>query len=392
MAKQNKRFVEAMQGIAEHLGEDVPEVRGLLDKVRDGNLEPGEALEQMSTMLMQHPKVLEKIQVSLNRSLGEGEGENEQRAVLAIEKLDDKALAEIGVRRDLILYKDQDTGQLRVNPLYEAAIIERVQFDGDIPELRMSGDIPEGGTPAVPVENTGMSAVSLGHKLLSAQTDVIQQIAELAEARKESLDAGLAEHAASSLGSDPEERALSNMVAEGALRELEKPLDVEGYRRGEKAEMRRVEAPTGSELAMLSEPERQVLAWKSVATTQGRRSSISVICDLISKRLVRKGFQVSAAREWTSREALAKASWVTGVSLDEHSVQPSFSPIRVSGTSMGNKFVKDLEETKVNYSVELEVEVTLCDDLSQGQVGWKSKVVVAKSLPQLSEVKDGDPE
>lgn len=69
---------------------------------------------------------------------------------------------------------------LRINPITEAALAERLQFDEDIPELRTAP--PDADTiPAVPVHNPEgvLSQVVLGDMLERARTDVKNRIKAL---------------------------------------------------------------------------------------------------------------------------------------------------------------------------------------------------------------------
>ncbi|MFA6235210.1 MAG: hypothetical protein WC824_13630, partial [Bacteroidota bacterium] len=63
----------------------------------------------------------------------------------------------------------------RLNPLYEAQLVERAQFDGDIPELR-TGPLPEDVLPAVSVETEAHSPVAIGEMLRIAALDVQEDV------------------------------------------------------------------------------------------------------------------------------------------------------------------------------------------------------------------------
>ena len=70
---------------------------------------------------------------------------------------------------DIILKDLIVDGQL--NPIYEAYLKERLQYDGDIPELR-TGPLPEGATPAIPVVTDAMNPVLIGWLLTQAAEQI----------------------------------------------------------------------------------------------------------------------------------------------------------------------------------------------------------------------------
>lgn len=178
-------------------------------------------------------------------------------------------------------------GQPRLNPLFEAALVERAQFDGDIPELR-TGDIAAGTLPAVPVKTTARNPVAIGamvnkaaaqvQKDLTARTAARRQLAEAVAAGDPNALAVIQQHGALVASS------MTDAIVQGTAAD-----DPAGYRRGQAPQLMAVQRPRGSTLAKMSDAERHEMAWRFLSTTQGRRSAVDTIRDLVVIQLGNKG-------------------------------------------------------------------------------------------------------
>lgn len=86
-----------------------------------------------------------------------------------------RILKEMGVEVPSIVQNVR--GKDMLSPLYLARIAERVQFDGDLPELRF-GPLPMGANPAVPVRADVFSSKALGVLLDRASEEVKEDLYE----------------------------------------------------------------------------------------------------------------------------------------------------------------------------------------------------------------------
>lgn len=385
MTDVSKRTIEAFQQLAQKLREELPAFGELFNRYEAGDLSIDDALVAGSNLLMQNPELMKQFQpVKLTENeimVAKGTGDG---ALQEIPRSADQTLSELGLTTDDLLYLD-DEDKVRLNPLYLTAIAERAQFDGDVPELRFSGDMPEGATPAVPVETDAASPVALGSMLETAQDEVATELKELVEGRQAAADEALAELASTSLDGDQKTTALALDKAKQATLELHKPVNVEGYSRGHMPTKRKVEGPTGAELALMSPQRRQELAWKAISTTQGRRSAVPAVAQIVERNLLEAGFTVKYVTGWSNRVNLSRANWTTGIGDGPGSMNPSFAPIGMSGHALSTAMVKELRESNVGKDLELELEVGVINEVWRRQVGWKVQVVMPKLMPQIEE-------
>lgn len=394
MTSRKERLVRAMQQLAERLEREVPEAKPVFDRVRDGKLSPEDGLSLLSQMLVgmvpedpnaPMPDILERMQVALDprQALPEPSDTDVENALEKVSEPSKEALAQMGMTVEGLFYRDETDGKIKLNPMYQVAVMERLQFDGDVPELRMGGDLPRGQMAAVPVENEGTSPVALGAKLARASEEVTKEIEDLRTDREEAADMALAEAAAASMGGTPETVALAQVEARGALVELHKPLDVPGYERGKKAAMRKVEDPTGADLAAIPEEKKREFAFKAVSTTQGRRSSVAAIARRVTEALERDGYKPVVRDSWSGRTSLANADWTMTLNIGPDDTSPNFSPIMAASSSIGAKLVKTLRESSVATDTEIEVEVAPVNDYGERVVGWKAQIVLAHERARL---------
>lgn len=391
---------KAFERLAGKLADSIPEIGEIFERVKKDELSTDDAIRIVSTTLMRRPDLMGKFQAVVQTGALMGEvAETPEEALAKIPKQTATSMQEYGVTPDNLLYTD-DEGRLKLNPMYEVAIVERLQFDGDIPELRMSGDIPEGGWPAVPVDTDATNPVALGLMLTRAREEVERELAALKKAREERLDAalmGLAEAALtdpqleglSLTGVEPEkaialcretesqETTLARFEAEQALEELYKPLDVPGYGRGKLPDLRRVEKPTMAELKKLPAKKRIEYAWTAISTTPGRRSAIPGMGRRLAEGFQKAKYQVEYVERWTSRPAVATADWTISI-MGFGNMSPAYSPIVQAQGVLSSKLLKQLREGEVLKSRRLELELKPVNDYSHRRVGWKARLVLAE--------------
>lgn len=241
------------------------------------------------------------------------------------------------------------------HPLYMTRVMERLQFDGDAPELR-HGPMPRQSTPAVPVETDALNPVAVGAMLSTASGEV-----------QHALESNVNEAAALTI-EEPEVDRFGNLVkaSPGKMTIRENPsTDPAGYERGKVPALRQVSAPNASALANLSDEDRQKFAFAAVGTTQGRRSGLSALRSHLTTRLSEDGFEVVSGD--AEGEALASAEWT--MTIMSRKLQPSFSPLASAISALHAHLVKEVPE---GGSVILQVGTV--DRYSDRQVGWSASL------------------
>jgi len=258
-------------------------------------------------------------------------------------------------------------GLPRLNPLYEAALIERAQFDGDIPELR-SGPLPERVLPSVSVDTDARDPVALGEMLRIASEDVGEDVrvhqkklAAIAEGKLSTLGR-VAKHG-ELVTQQSGEMALNNSAA----------TDLAVYRRGEIPKPVKVATPNGGALSLMTDKDRRTHAWKFLSTTQGRRTAVCIIRDLVLNQLNNAGMGLEGREFDPKGTGKIVASFKWSVNLGgPGSANPAFSFIDTASKVLAGGLLK-AEKTAIPFYLE----VVSIDQLESRIVGWAARLVEA---------------
>jgi len=349
------KLAEAMAKIAEHIETEHPELAAIMEQAKSCEVSVDEAFSRMAKVLHENPDMGAAIDAVARKHTASLKKEGE---LLAPETLDGPGY----------LF-DSGVGLPRMNPLYEAALIERLQYDGDIPEAR-TGPLPPGVRPAIPVETRARNPVAIGHLLESASEQVTEEarVARLEHVEKvktltEKMEAdGTALVPVEEGGTD-----IALMLRGDA------DSDPECYRRGEVPAPIKTERISGAELALAQDaPDVGAYAFKAIATTQGRRSAERTIWEGIVGRLEHSGLEV---HEWgikATGEELVKAAWVVDIA-GPNATQARFAPVDVAIGALASKILRDDRVQDLAKPVYLEVEALNTVDL--GSVGWTARLV-----------------
>jgi hypothetical protein len=318
-----------------------PEILVIMEKAKRGEMSEEEIMESLAGWITKNSKEAHSLT---------------SKAMEIFDAPDGNTLTLEDVWED----REQEGKNPRLNPMYEAALLERMQFDGDIPELR-TGPISEGVKPAVPVETDVKNPVALGLMLETASDEVNDEIKALqgpwAESQQKKLEAA-------TTGTDLIENP------EKGLTPLDKVPQPKGYQQGEKAALRKVAKPSGTNLLGISHYKKQELAWKTFSTTHGRRSAAHVISFDIQKDL--SDIVTLSVRDLTKKKALFEREWVSYLS-EQGAINPEFSFIEIAAKSLATILRKDIEHLPSKTSLFLEV--TTVNRISDRQVGWKARVL-----------------
>lgn len=352
--------VEAGLGPLVEWAKTQPDLGHIFERAEAGEITQEEALLEMTLAVQQNKALTEAFQAEAMKHLA---------------PLRDQAPDTIEPDTPGILF-DSGVGLPRLNPLFEAALAERAQLDGDMPELR-TGPLPPGVRPAVPVETTARNPAAIGRMLDEAsdrvQADVDQhrthkaaQIEAIAGGDDKAL-ALAAQHGELLLQQDGEPNLLA--VAWGSAE-----TDPKSYRRGEVPAPVKVETPTGSALAALTPQERRQAAYTFLSTTQGRLTAVAAIRELVVAHL---GSLVEVAerdydpkRKVPSEEIVAHYEWSVNLS-GAGATQGAFSAIDTAARALAKGLTSELPKVKPTVWLE----VTPVNTVDIRSVGWGARLV-----------------
>jgi len=333
----NEADVEVIESMLGKIREEFPEIAAVLDRAKDNN-DPQGGLEEISQLLQQDPAMVARVSKTMAMSLA-----------VPSEVVKDQ----IGGA-----YIDEPDKLTRLNPLTESYIIERLQFDGDIPEMR-TGPLPPGADPAVPVLTDARSPVFIGKLLQTAAAVTRQAVEDHTEQETKRI-----ESFASKTG-----------LAKRHTATMIETIDHPEYLRGQVPAPVTVTAPTGAELATMGDQERQKLTWKVLSTSQGRRSARPVIERLVRAELERKGLAVSTGDIPDPRNVLAHHAWSVTMP-GEGALNPRFQFLDVAVKALAAGLIRQLSETDGSVG-DVVLHVGTRDQISSRQFGWDATLRAA---------------
>ena len=289
-------------------------------------------MDDIEKKLAKMHEVLVEQHPELKKALQQVEGKDLSEAIVALVPLIQKLSQEVDMQalmeRSDVFFQPPVGGE-RLNPMYEAKIAERVQFDGDAPELRF-GHLPKGASPAVPVETEATNPALIGGLLKKASQEVEQEMKLLVEDNVEAI------------------------VSTGLVP------DPEGYKRGELPVPRSV-----GELSLLDMSLQEVKenTWHFISTTQGRKSAVPLIEKRLFDLIALAGFE-PAKIHWSSEGAVL-SEWLCDIASGKNATQGRFPYIEV----VARVFFANLTESN-HLKDDLKVKVISVDNITHRKVGW----------------------
>ena len=347
---------QVFQQFAETVAADFPELAEILEQAKSGVITEQDAMRGLSELVMSDPKLAAKFQ---------------QVALKALAPLRDDQKAVPLDHGGLILHKER--GLPRLNPLVEAALIERAQFDGDIPELR-TGGMPTSVKPAVAVQTDVRNPVALGVMLKDASEGVHREMLEQEPERVKLIQA-IADNDTLALvkATGMEASAARDLVLDGKS----DALDVPSYKRGQVPAKVTVTQPTGSALLAMTPEQRRESAWSFLSTTQGRRSAVSGIEELVKVKLTGEGFEVQARPfdKGSTQPVLAAHEWSVGID-GPNATQSAFNLIDIAASVIAKRLTEAMDARRGTVVLEV-IPVNTVDIRS---VGWAGRLLAADPL------------
>ena len=311
--------------------EQSPELKKLIDMAATGELSEQDALALMVKAVTEDK--------ALNSSL---------------KTYADEAMGELQATNPALF--QPPSGLPRLDPMFEARLYERIQFDEDAPELRV-GPLPPGVKPAVPVADASPNPVALGASLNAASEEMEAQIKALISESETNGNTGLVPWANHGFANLPQPAS---------------------YQPGTLPTLMNVAVPTGGELALFTVPQNQELAWKAAVTTHGRRSAAQTIQRLVLEHFAEMGFDIQPQEMQASTEdVLKKSVWTFSIlGTGAESTQSAFSPVANASSSMANELASHfiMPNGMVDISTPLWFEITTIDLIEERMVGWAALV------------------
>ena len=346
MAKKINRALESM---IEGLGKMSPEIMEILDRAKAGAITEEAAMEEMMAFMLANPEMAKDFEALANTVT----------APLRDAPIETTLTAEAFTEAGVPIWEDRSVeGKLaRFNPLYEAAITERLQFDGDIPELR-TGPLPEGADPAVPVDTQARNPTAIGLMLEQASAEVAEEIQALLPEYRKQVEQLIE---AKSESTDLTKRHV-------ALPTVPQP---KGYEPGQLPAKRSVDEPSGSQLAKLSQDRRQQLVWKTLTTTQGRRSILPMLKAVVEEKIQDAGFPVVTQDGLSKGEIVAHHEWSMDISGPQAG-QPDFAFVDVAIQALAAALIQQLKEADRDQNLILDI--IPINTVNIRRVGWAARV------------------
>jgi hypothetical protein len=357
MTDFNPQVAKALTEAIEGLHEIDPSIRDILDKAKSGEMAEDVAMANLLEAVMSNPETAKRFQTLMLKVTA---------PLRAVPDLEEKAVGHFGFT------PRNGQGIPGMNPLMQGALVERAQFDDDMPELR-TGPMATGVAPAVPVKTTARNPIAIGAMLNKASAKVQKDLQAGAAGRRLEIESAMA--------NDP--TALTILRQHGALVAHEDAgtvlagtaeTDPEGYRRGEAPKAIAVARPSGATLAKMPEAQRKELAWKFLSTTQGRTSAVEIIRATIAALLQARGldveervFDYKAPRVQPS----AYAEWSLTLA-GQGATQPAFALVDVSSKVLAQRLHQGLTDPTLT---QFWLEVEPVNRLADREVGWMARLM-----------------
>lgn len=347
--EHNPKEALALVAMVNKMLEDTPGSAPIFDALRRGAIDPQQAVAQLAEIALQagHGEALVKASSELtdmfNLKKVEGVGGGDQ----------------IGVMK-------HDNGMEMLNPLMEAAIMERSSLDGDVPEARV-GPIPEGGWPAVPVKTDSMDPVFVGLQLKRASDEVADELKQLTAQHSDLCERMLAEAEKVAANVPEEHRETALEVAKRNLPPV--PAGVKGYEAGQLPSLRKVEV-NPMEVTTLTLEARRQYTFAALGTTQGRRSLVPVVEKGVIDRLRENGVNAQAGEP--EAEHCVTHRWYAEV-FGAEDLADDFNPITIAIASLTENVLPFVQ----SYG-DVFVRVTPLHGIADRRFGW---AVVAGRKP-----------
>lgn len=417
-------FEKSMKNLMEVIFRDHPEITEVLEKAKAGEMTEAEAMTALTNLVLTNPDIGSKLEAQARKSFTtayERDPVKEKTALATVER---------GEGPPVNLWEDrtEEGKNPRLNPLYEAALLERLQFDGDAPELR-GGPIAPGVEPAVPVDTEARSPAAIGSMMQQASDEVAEEVGvkqrewarqvegEFPLARKltaEELAVVLSKgdphpdlphwrityerdtdsypfreytriDGQTLAGSHSEEQwaaMLRHVDETSPTEEAQAPVPIEdlppvpaprGYEPGRLPAKRSVEAPSGAVLSTMTPEQKREMGWKFISTTHGRRSVEDLIWRKVGAKLHELGFPVSPDPATKGNgKPLAHHEWTMEIDGPQ-ATQSEFAAVDIAFAALAKGLERGLPSDP-QTDEEWALAVRSVNRYSSRRVGWEARI------------------
>lgn len=364
-----KQAFAALSALFGHTIKESPELLKIMNDAKAGTITEAEAMQQMMTLVQKNPDLGAKLMGHAAKDMAPLRAAG-QHPISPI-------ITQQGVGDPNTPFYSKPGGLPSINPLYTGRIVERLQFDNDIPELR-TGPKEIGVPPAVSVDSDARNPVALGLMMQDAEQQLGKKVDALEMERRQKLEA-------ITKGTSKELALMkqhSDLVAQyGAEKAQEMMLygsrdtDHPAYRRGQVAAPMSVPAPNAAHLLNTSKKDAKDAAWKMLSSTQGRRTALNAVRGTIVSLLTAKRIQVRW-REFDptvpSDHIKASHKWTVSITGAQN-LQAGFSVLDTAGRALGTELIRQMEGQ--NIPRDLTLEVTPVNQVADRNVGWAARLV-----------------
>lgn len=346
-------FKNTLQAFSDQLEEEDPRMADIFERLRSGELDEQAAMKLVLEAAAENPtwsndmesKALEAFQPMFQ--------------VDQMEHMPDRAelLDRWGMEEEDLIYVPGENRAPMLHPLVQGMIGELLQYDDDVPELR-TGRMPEDAKPAVPVKTKARNPVMIGAMLKQASKEVH---AELKQAERDQAFAL----------TEAVENADSLVVKEILSGSL--AVSVPGYETGKSPALREVSTPDAQQLATLSFKDKQELFTKALTSTQGRKSAVPVIADIVMENLRESKIVTHWGGKPKDDRDQRTAQWTVEIYGTGGEMNPNFAYIDVAARAIARKLTSEYLEKPI-VSNNLALHVRPINMVNERVVGWEAAI------------------
>jgi hypothetical protein len=360
MSSDDQDFLDAIARFGQEFLSQHPRLADHIETARAGAMDPKEVIKEVWKAAAQNKGFQSDVEKALFNAFKIEPGSTDLAHFPERQKMLDRwGFTE----EDLIFQPFEDRPNYKMlHPMLMGMIVELLQFDGDIPELR-TGELPPGGTPAVPVKTTARNPVVIGAMLRRASEEVQFELGAAQEEGQSKLERMIA-----MLPEDGE--GVTGLVRQ----ESERGIAVPGYEPGKPAAIREVEPPTAMELARMPFEQKQELAHKALTSRQGRKSAVPVIADMILDSLRNEGYsalRMGNSKDLETSDVFAEVEWGLQIDGGKGERNPNFNFIDTAARSLTAKLNRELRGNASRYT-QYWLAVSPINTISERRVGWRA--------------------
>ena len=352
-------FDSVIAEITEKISEEFPQIKEILEKAQKGELSEEQALGLMMGFTNENPTIANKIaHIFMEKAKDSDELESDTEIFLMPQQGKVEGKGENSFYDMIWEDRSSEGKRARFNPQYESYLAERLQFDGDAPELR-TGPMDKDTVPAVDVIAQSRNPIVVGDQLKRASDQVREEQNSLEEKHTKEIEERLSD-----------ETAITKTSTELDRSQIPQP---KGYESGKLPVPREIEEMSSAELLCLSKDIKRENIWNVLATTQGRRSVGGVIAEIVKERLATHNIKVKVNPLGVGK-VMSVAHWTITIKSAKE-IQDNFALIETCAYSLAYNLAKSMKEDydpEVVYSLHIKT----INEYSVREVGWGARIML----------------